>query len=126
MPHKCIQNLWGGFPWFKVHEDRQGAYLLSKFSFWLLFSLDKSIILVIGESPTTVFGLLSSSLLLFPQRFGRYVRYEEGRRTYRPKRSGNNKDEDNSPKTFNDKKQGMVFLIFLKISPLNFKSTSSI
>ena len=29
---------------------------------------------------------------------------EEGRRTYRPKRSGNNnKDEDNSPKTLNDK-----------------------
>ena len=30
---------------------------------------------------------------------------EEGRRTYRPKRCGNNnKDEDNSPKTLNDKK----------------------
>ena len=30
---------------------------------------------------------------------------EEGRRTYRQKRSGNNnKDEDNSPKTLNDKK----------------------
>ena len=29
---------------------------------------------------------------------------EEGRRTYRPKRCGkNNKDEDNSPKTFYDK-----------------------
>ena len=29
---------------------------------------------------------------------------EEGRRTYRPKRFGNNnKDEDNSPKTLNDK-----------------------
>ena len=29
---------------------------------------------------------------------------EEGRKTYRSKRSGNNnKDEDNSPKTFNDK-----------------------
>ena len=29
---------------------------------------------------------------------------EESRRTYRPKRCGNNnKDEDNSPKTFNDK-----------------------
>ena len=28
---------------------------------------------------------------------------EEGRRTYRPKRCGNNnKDEDNSPKTLND------------------------
>ena len=43
-----------------------------------------------------VFRLLSSSVLLFPQRFGR--------RTYRPKRCGNNtKDEDNSPKTLNDK-----------------------
>ena len=30
---------------------------------------------------------------------------EEGRRTYRPKSCGNdNKDEDNSPKTLNDKK----------------------
>ena len=29
---------------------------------------------------------------------------EEGRRTYRPKRCGNNnEDEDNSPKTLNDK-----------------------
>ena len=31
---------------------------------------------------------------------------EEGRRTYRPKRSrNNNKDKDNSPKTLNDKNQ---------------------
>ena len=31
---------------------------------------------------------------------------EEGRRIYRPKRCrNNNKDEDNSPKTLNDKKQ---------------------
>ena len=31
---------------------------------------------------------------------------EEGRRIYRPKRRGNNnKDEDNSPKTLNDKNQ---------------------
>ena len=31
---------------------------------------------------------------------------EEGRRTYLPKRSGNNnKDEDNSPYTLNDKKR---------------------
>ena len=31
---------------------------------------------------------------------------EEGRRTYRPKRCGNNnKDEENSPKTLNDKNQ---------------------
>ena len=31
---------------------------------------------------------------------------EEGWRTYRPKRCGNNnKDEDNSPKTLNDKNQ---------------------
>ena len=29
--------------------------------------------------------------------------YNEGQRTYQPKRSGNNKDEDNSPKTLNDK-----------------------
>ena len=32
--------------------------------------------------------------------------HEEDRRTYRPKRGGNNnKDEDNSPKTLNDKNQ---------------------
>ena len=31
---------------------------------------------------------------------------EDGRRTYRPKRCGNNnKDEDNSPKNLNDKNQ---------------------
>ena len=31
---------------------------------------------------------------------------EEGRKTYRPKRrENNNKDEDNSPKTLNDKNQ---------------------
>ena len=31
---------------------------------------------------------------------------EKGRRTYQPKRSGNNnKDEDNSPKNLNDKNQ---------------------
>ena len=78
--------------------------------------------------PLRVFGLLSSSLLLFPQRFGRYVLWpssggfnkgrssmfhigsrvrqtpEEGQRTYRLKRCGNNnKDEDNSLKTLNDK-----------------------
>ena len=29
---------------------------------------------------------------------------EEGRRTYQPKHCGNNKDEDNSLKTLNDKK----------------------
>ena len=28
---------------------------------------------------------------------------EKGRRTYQPKRCGNNKDGDNSPKTLNDK-----------------------
>ena len=35
---------------------------------------------------------------------------EEGRRTYRPKRYGNNnKDGDNSPKTLNDKQQNKCF-----------------
>ena len=34
---------------------------------------------------------------------------EEGRRTYLPKRCGsNNKDEDNSPKTLNDKKKQII------------------
>ena len=36
---------------------------------------------------------------------------EEGRRTYRLKRCGNNnKDEDNSPKTFNDKFELINFM----------------
>ena len=36
---------------------------------------------------------------------------EEGRRTYRPKRCGNNnKDEDNSPKSLNDKKECNSYL----------------
>ncbi len=60
-------------------------------------------------------GIRTSSPLGFnkgrSQRFrvGSRVREtpEEGRRTYRPKRCGNenNKDEDNSPKTLNDKNQ---------------------
>ncbi len=33
---------------------------------------------------------------------------EEGRKTYRPKRCGNNKDEDNSPKNLNDKNKQNV------------------
>ena len=41
---------------------------------------------------------------------------EEGQRTYRPKRCGNNnKDEDNSPKTFNDKGKRIVYLNFIYI-----------
>ena len=52
-------SLWGGFPWFNVHKDRQGAsyncccspYQLSS---WLIYPLGKSMILVIGESPTTM------------------------------------------------------------------------
>ena len=37
---------------------------------------------------------------------------EEGWRTYRPKRCGNNyKDEDNSPKTLNDKKNSLFFFV---------------
>ena len=43
-----------------------------------------------------VFGLLFSSLLLFPQRFCRYVLRSS---------SGVGKDEDNSPITLNDKNQ---------------------
>ena len=55
---------------------------------------------------------------------------EEGRRTYRPKRYGNNnKDEDNSPKTLNDKNQQassqkfrqlkMCLYFYWKISRIN-------
>ena len=77
-----------------------------------------------------VFGQLSSSLLLFLQRFSRYVLRpssgegfrvrqtpEEGRRTYRQKRCGNNiKNENNSPKTLNDKipyNVAVAFFVFL-------------
>ena len=43
---------------------------------------------------------------------------EEGRRTYRPKRCEyNNKDEDNSPRTLNDKNH--------QASSLKFQSTDS-
>ena len=35
---------------------------------------------------------------------------EEGRRTYQPKRCGNNKTEDNSPKTLDDKKKSSSFV----------------
>ena len=45
---------------------------------------------------------------------------EEGRRTYRPKRSGNNnKDEDNSPKTLNDKNQQASSQKFRQLLPDN-------
>ena len=41
---------------------------------------------------------------------------EEDRRTYRPKRSGNNnKDEDNSPKTLNDKNHQASSLKFWQL-----------
>ena len=41
---------------------------------------------------------------------------EEGRRTYRPKRCGNNnKDEDNSLKTLNDKNQQASFQKFRQL-----------
>ena len=49
---------------------------------------------------------------------GSWVRQtpEEGRRTYRPKRCGNNnKDEDNSPKTLNDKKPYVIKNMHRKI-----------
>ena len=41
---------------------------------------------------------------------------EEGRRTYRPKSCGNNnKDEDNSPKTLNDKNQQALSQTFRQV-----------
>ena len=43
---------------------------------------------------------------------------EEGWRTYQPKHCGNkNKDEDNSPKTFNDKNNNTVFRKQERINP---------
>ena len=42
-------------------------------------------------------------------------RLEEGRRTYQPKRCGNNnKDEDNSPKTLNDKIKDVEYIFEVK------------
>ena len=46
---------------------------------------------------------------------------EEGRRIYRPKRCGNNnKDEDNSPKTLNDKNQQASSQKFRQLSSSRF------
>ena len=48
---------------------------------------------------------------------------EEDRRTYRPKRCGNNnKDDDNSPKTLNDKKTFIldIYMICKRILSITF------
>ena len=46
---------------------------------------------------------------------------EEGRRTYRPKHCGNNnKDEENSPKTLNDKNQQASSQKFRQLTNLHF------
>ena len=54
---------------------------------------------------------------------------EEGRRTYRPKRNGgNNKDEDNSLKTFNDKNHQAIskkFRQLIKYISLDFIFTKT-
>ena len=53
----------------------------------------------------------------FCERFRVRQTTEEGRRTYRPKRSGkNNKDEDNSPKTLSDKKELTCHLLGFAVS----------
>ena len=47
---------------------------------------------------------------------------EEGRRTYRPKRCGNNnKDEDNSPKNLNDKNCCIIYCDFIQIKSFHHK-----
>ena len=49
---------------------------------------------------------------------------EEGRRTYQPKRCGNNdEDEDNSPKTLNNKKKT---LHYFKMTYLTIVETSTV
>ena len=46
---------------------------------------------------------------------------EEGRKTYWPKRCGNNnKDEENSPKTLNDKAQEIIIKKRMCLSEKNF------
>ena len=47
---------------------------------------------------------------------------EEGWRTYRAKRCGNNKDEDNSPKTLNDKNN---LNVSFKLHPYSLQMTRS-
>ena len=56
---------------------------------------------------------------------------EEGRRTYQPKRCGNNnEDEDNSPKTLNDKnernEQRKLKVVYCFENPLKLFSTETI
>ena len=47
---------------------------------------------------------------------------EEGRRTFQPKHSGNNnKDEDNSPKTLNDKRKNFLQYVYIYNDPYNNK-----
>ena len=51
---------------------------------------------------------------------------EEGRRTYRPKRCGNNnntKDEDNSPKNLNDKNQQASSQKLRQLKSISIKGT---
>ena len=51
---------------------------------------------------------------------------EEGRRTYRPKRYGNNnKDEDNSPKTLNDKTQSLSRINIIQVDDTDCISHST-
>ena len=98
-----------------------------------------------------IFGLLSSSLFLFPlcgnnnkdeanssktlndknhQASSQKLRQqtpEEGRTTYRPKRRGNNnKDEDNSPKTLNDKNHQASSQKFRQLNTCGFTFTLNI
>ena len=40
---------------------------------------------------------------------------EEDQRTYQPKRGNNNKDEDNSPKTLNDKNAKLIIYVLFYI-----------
>ena len=107
-PTPRCSSYWKGNLWVTLDYSHQ-LYLLYTFNYSFL--------------SFRVFGLLSSSLLLYLQHFGWNVlrpssevcrtrepiqnfepRPEEGRRTHRPKRCEyNNKDDDNSPKTLNDK-----------------------
>ena len=71
-------SLWGGFYWFNVHEDRQGAdyncySLLYQFSSWLIYPLGKSIIVVIGESPTTILNIYIYNIYIYMYFLNKYI-----------------------------------------------------
>ena len=87
-------RLFNAKSWIKVFQTIVFIFIVISTIFWLI-------------CPPAFFRCLSNSETFTELRTS-WVRQtpEEGWRTYRPKRCGNNnKDEDNSPKNLNDKNQ---------------------